>query len=97
MIQREWRSTNARRTSAGCGGKLPTRAEYQAVAPIDTSWTFTNPNSNAKGAAFAAGWPADRYWTGEAGGATFAFNVGLVDGSGGGDLVVIPYRVACRR
>ena len=81
------------------GGQLPTRAEYQAVAPIDTRYGFTNPNGNAKGAAYAAGWPDSyyRYWTGEAYGAGSAFYVRLGDGYVYGFSVGSGRRVACRR
>jgi hypothetical protein len=81
------------------GGKMPIRTEYQAVSPIDTVPNgYTNPNSNAQGAAFAAGWPTFWFWTGEAYGADGAFVVILDDGYDGiGDYVGDRLPVACRR
>ncbi|MDR3176846.1 MAG: inverse autotransporter beta domain-containing protein [Desulfovibrio sp.] len=79
------------------GGKMPTRVEYQAVSPIDTAWGHTNPNSNAQGAAVAAGWPDNRYWSGEAFGADIAFHVLVFDGYDNGGLVGLHFPVACRR
>jgi hypothetical protein len=79
------------------GGKMPTRVEYQAVSPIDTTWSYTNPNSYAQGAAFAAGWPVVTYfWTGEASGADKAFVVTVDDGSINDDINVSSNQpVAC--
>ena len=79
------------------GGKMPTRAEYQAVAPVDTRYSYTNSNAAAQGAAYAAGWPYSLYWTGEALGADYAFGVYLVDGNSFGFVVGYDLRVACRR
>jgi hypothetical protein len=88
-------------TNVPSSGKMPTRAEYQAVSARDTSWGNTNPNLNAQGAAcaagWAAGWPNYWYWTGEAEKGNFACDVPLHDGSLGGSIVNTFYPVACRR
>jgi hypothetical protein len=83
-------------------GKMPTRAEYHAVSAIDTyPWGYTNPNVNAQGAAFAAGWPLvwplSVYWTGEAYGAVYAYGVYLLDGIDVGPGDSARLAVACRR
>jgi hypothetical protein len=87
------------------GGKMPTRAEYQAVSPynVPSMWPIENPNSAAQGAAVAAGWPTGGpyYWTGEASNPGYAFYVRLHDGYGG-SINLDPsfgakYPVACRR
>lgn len=82
------------------GGKLPTRAEYQAVSQKDTTLGFSNPSAAAQGAAFAAGWPCHVYWTGESFGLNLAttFTMILVNGSYVGSPVGRnSRRVACRR
>jgi hypothetical protein len=85
------------------GGKMPTRAEMQAVSPynVPSGWTnIGNPNANAQGAAFAAGWAADDvYWTGDADGANHAFYVNLNDGLGSLAAYVISETIpaVCRR
>jgi hypothetical protein len=80
------------------GGKMPTRVEYQAVSPynVPPGWT-NNPNTAAQGAAVAAGWPSNYYWSGEANGADLAFIVGLDDGNVSWDSVSYYRPVACRR
>ncbi|MDR2161317.1 MAG: hypothetical protein LBO77_04160, partial [Desulfovibrio sp.] len=81
------------------GGKMPTRQEYQAVSRKDTYWSFENPNPNAQGAAFAAGWPEEAYWTGEASGGGGAYCVILRDGRAIDQSISSnnKYAVACRR
>jgi hypothetical protein len=79
------------------GGKMPTRAEYQAVSPYYTGGTVYSDNPNAQGAAWAAGWPDRWHWTGEAGGADYAFGVYLIDGDVNGYNVSYNFPVACRR
>lgn len=71
------------------GTKMPSRTELQAVS--------ASGSGGLKGAGFAAGWPDDWYWTGEAYGANRAFVVGLDVGYDIGNLVGINDRVACRR
>ncbi|MDR2668760.1 MAG: hypothetical protein LBC14_02250 [Desulfovibrio sp.] len=67
-----------------------------AVSARDTSWGYPNPNSNAQGAAGAAGWPnVTYYWTGEAVSAYDAVGMYLYDGGGSG--VSGHGSVACRR
>jgi hypothetical protein len=88
------------------GGKMPTRAEYQAVSPynVPTAWSTTyNTNTAASGAAIAAGWPAQWtvhfywYWTGEADVADVALYVRLDVGDDDAETVSSHYPVACRR
>jgi hypothetical protein len=79
------------------GGKMPTRAEMQAVSPYYTGGTTYNPNTAAQGAGVAAGWPGYVYWSGEAYGADDAFYVGLDDGRGDWYFVSGHSPVACRR
>jgi hypothetical protein len=77
----------------------------QAVSPynVPSGWTIYNPNSNAQGAAFAAGWPDNKWWwwTGEAVAASYAFYVYLLDGYDGYDGYGLDVDsdapVACRR
>ena len=76
------------------GGKLPKVVEYQAVSSFNSTY---NPNGNAKGAAYAAGWPDDYYWTGEANDTVNAFFVYLDDGYDHGSYVGSSTHVACRR
>jgi hypothetical protein len=61
-------------------GKMPTIDEVQAVSSYYTGGTIYNPNSNAQGAAFAAGWPNLSYWTGYARTDNFAYHVLLSNG-----------------
>jgi hypothetical protein len=81
------------------GGKMPTRAEYQAVSPynVPSGGTIYNPNTAAQGAAVAVGWPYGSYWTGEAYGAVNAFDVHLGVGDAYWLNVSNRIPVACRR
>jgi hypothetical protein len=71
----------------GPGNKMPIREEYQAVSG----------GSVGSGAAIAAGWPDDGYWTGEAYGANGAFRVGVTNGFTYGYVLNYRVSVACRR
>jgi hypothetical protein len=98
--------SNGVSTNAPSSGKMPTRAEYQAVSPYNgpSSWSkLYNFNDKAQGAAVAAGWSVgtyDFYWTGEAGSAS-AFCVDVYGGSdfGYNGSICNSYAsvVACRR
>jgi hypothetical protein len=70
------------------GGMMSTRAEYQAVS-----------GSVGSGAALAAGWPYDLFWTGEADGANanYAVLVLVINGNEGSLYVGDYHSVACRR
>ena len=61
------------------GGKLPGLGELQSVSPVDERWP-NNPDTGARGAAFAAGWPNILYWSGAARGAESAWVVALRGG-----------------
>jgi hypothetical protein len=78
------------------GANMLTRAEYQAVSARDT-YGYVNPNSKAQGAAVAAGWPYNYYWTGEAYDADIAFAVLSIEGLPASNGVSGHFPVACRR
>jgi hypothetical protein len=82
------------------GSGMMKRVEYQAVSAynVPSNWTVLNPNTNAQGAAVAAGWPDTGYWRGEAYGVSYAFLVNVPDGNAGnGDSIDSHQPVACRR
>ncbi|MDR2820398.1 MAG: hypothetical protein LBB60_07715, partial [Desulfovibrio sp.] len=72
------------------GGKMPTRAELQAVSG--------SGNGGEQGLPYTAGWTSVWFWTGEAHTGGYAFVVLLDDGIGLGGRSVSDYGpVACRR
>ena len=82
------------------GAKMPTRAEVHAVSSGDSRFIFPNTKPATHGAAFAAGWPFNFYWTGETFFPGDAFYVGIYNGVGMGCDVSTgstSWRVACRR
>jgi hypothetical protein len=81
------------------GGKMPTLTEMQAVSSYYTGGTIDNPNTDAQGAAFAAGWRNVHYgfWTGDARFRGFLYIVNPTSGYDGWQQVYNHFPVACRR